>query len=208
MKGWFITFEGGEGAGKTTVVRHVRDELESRGLPHLVLREPGGTELGDYMRAYLLDRHREGLHPRAELMMFNAARAQLVETVIRPALERGYLVLCDRFFDSTMVYQGAGRGLPLEGIRTINLLATDGLEPDLTLLLDIDPAVGIERAGRRGEMSAFDLEMMEFHQRVRAGYLDLARQCPRIRTIDAGREPAEVAAEAAQAVLELLEKTR
>ncbi len=193
-----------EGAGKTTQLRAARAWLESRGTPLLTIREPGGTELGDQIRTILLTPSRETLTPMAELLLFSASRRQLVETVLRPALAQGTVVLCDRFSDSSIAYQGLGRGIPLTTVQQLVHLATDGLEPDLTILLDLPPELGLSRVAHRGEGQddRFEAESLAFHQRVRQGFLELARAHPhRITIVDAARPVEEVTAD----VLELID---
>jgi dTMP kinase len=190
VRGLFITLEGPEGAGKTVLGRRLADALIARGQGVLLTREPGGTELGERVRALLLARSTGDLaiEPTADALLFNAARAQLVAEVIRPALETGNVVLCARFADSTLAYQGYGAGLPIDDLRSIAAVATGGLAPDLTVLLDVDPEVGLRRKapGARNRFEAsFDLD---FHRRVRAGFLELAGQEPkRWRVIDSTR---------------------
>jgi dTMP kinase len=190
VRGLFITLEGPEGAGKTVLGRRLADALIARGQGVLLTREPVGTELGERVRALLLARSTGDLaiEPTADALLFNAARAQLVAEVIRPALETGNVVLCARFADSTLAYQGYGAGLPIDELRSIAAVATGGLAPDLTVLLDVDPEVGLRRKapGARNRFEAsFDLD---FHRRVRAGFLELAGQEPkRWRVIDSTR---------------------
>jgi dTMP kinase len=190
VSGVFITLEGPEGAGKTVLARRVAEALDARGRRVLLTREPGGTDLGERVRALLLERSSGELaiEPRADALLFNAARAQLVAEVIRPALAAGQVVLCARFADSTLAYQGYGAGLPIEELRSIAAVATGGLDPDLTVLLDVDPEVGLRRKspGARNRFEAsFDVE---FHRRVRAGFLALAKQEPeRWRVVDSTR---------------------
>lgn len=190
MSGKFITLEGPEGAGKTVLARRLAEALEGRGHSVRLTREPGGTQLGERVRALLLERSAGDLaiDARADALLFNAARAQLVAEVIRPALEAGDVVLCARFADSTLAYQGYGAGLPIDQLRAIADVATGGLAPDLTVLLDVDPEVGLRRKtpGARNRFEAsFDLD---FHRRVRAGFLELAAQEPgRWRVIDSSR---------------------
>jgi dTMP kinase len=188
--GRFITLEGPEGAGKTVLARRLAEALEQRGHAVRLTREPGGTPLGERVRALLLERLSGDLaiDARADALLFNAARAQLVAEVIRPALEAGEVVLCARFADSTLAYQGYGAGLPIDQLRAIADVATGGLAPDLTVLLDVDPEVGLRRKapGARNRFEAsFDLD---FHRRVRAGFLELAGQEPeRWRVVDSTR---------------------
>lgn len=174
----FITFEGPEGSGKTTQIRLFAEFLRARGYDVLTTREPGGTEISDQIRAVLVNLRNTAMHPRTEILLFQAARAQLVEQVIRPALSRGTLVLSDRYADSTLAYQGYGHGYPLEELRRLIDFATGGLIPDLTFLLDVDPAQGLERKQREGEWNRLDAYDLGFHQRVRAGYLEMARAEP------------------------------
>ncbi len=175
--GLFITFEGGEGSGKSTQLRLLARRLEGAGLPVRMLREPGGTAAGEAIRHILLDPDHAGLDARAELLLYEAARAQLVAEVIEPALAAGEIVLCDRFFDSSTAYQAYGRGLPLEEVRALNAAATGGLAPDRTLVLDVDPALGIERATASGA-DRLEAEDRAFHERVRAGFLAVAEAEP------------------------------
>jgi len=187
VAGRFITLEGPEGAGKTVLAKRLADALRERGDRVRLTREPGGTPLGERVRALLLERSSGDLRidARADALLFNAARAQLVAEVIRPALEAGEVVLSARFADSTLAYQGYGAGLPIDELRSIVAVATGGLEPDLTVLLDVDPAVGLRRKGpgaRNRFEAAFDLE---FHRRVRGGFLALAAAEPaRWRVVD------------------------
>ncbi|HHX39435.1 MAG TPA: dTMP kinase [Armatimonadetes bacterium] len=189
-RGLFITFEGPEGAGKTTQAHLLGEELRRAGREVQLTREPGGDPLAESIRA-LLQNPELTLVPRAELLLFLAARAQHVERVIRPALEAGKVVLCDRFADSTVAYQSYGVGLPQESVHLLNRFATGGLEPDLTLLLDLDVSLGLQR---QGDWSRMELRGVEFHRRVRAGFLALAKEHPeRIRVLDASRPVPEVA---------------
>jgi dTMP kinase len=209
--GRLIAFEGVEGAGKSTQLELLRRALEGRGGPPVgrevvVTREPGGTPVGERVRALLLDPAVE-LHPRAEALLFAAARAELVERVIRPALERGAVVLCDRYLDSSLAYQGGARGLGLGPVEEVNRFATGGLLPDLVVLLDLDPADGLRRrAGHRDRIEAQDLG---FHRRVRDTFRDLAAADPeRFTVVDAAAPAPEVAARVQAAVLALLEGSR
>jgi dTMP kinase len=182
--GYFITFEGVEGCGKTTQIKLLSDLLAARGIRTLLTREPGGCPIADKIRAILLDAENRALSPLAELMLYAAARAQHVTEVITPALEAGKIVLCDRFSDATVAYQSFGRSIDRGIIDSLNLLACQGVSPDLTVLVDCDPSVGLERARRRIEATSgpreerFELEALAFHNRVRAGYQQLAADEP------------------------------
>ena len=198
-RGRFITFEGGEGCGKSTQVKRLAAALEKKGVKVILTREPGGTRLAEMIRTLLKDETEDPPVDRAELLLFLAARAQLVRKVIRPALESGTWVLSDRFSDSTVAYQGYGRGLPVDFVTSANDFACEGLSPDLTLLLDVDPSVASQRMrGREAatNTSADRIERAgdEFHARLRKGFLDLAAaNAPRIAKIDASGTPDEVA---------------
>jgi dTMP kinase len=177
--GKFITFEGPDGSGKTTQIRHLADWLCAQGANVLLTREPGGTEISEQIRCILHDLKNKAMQPRAEILLYSAARAQLVAEKIRPHLVAGGVVLSDRYADSTLAYQGYGHGLELETLRLITAFATDRLRPDLTLLFDVDAETGLRRrlAGG-GEWNRLDDYALAFHQRVRAGYLELARAEP------------------------------
>ncbi len=182
-----MTLEGPEGSGKTVVAKRLAAELGSRGLRVVLMREPGGTRLGERVREILLGRADLGIDPRADALLFNAARAQLVAEVIRPALGAGATVVCARFADSTLAYQGYGAGMPIDELRGLAHVATGGLDPDLTILLDVDPELGIQRkaAGARNRFESIDLD---FHRRVRSGFLELAAAEPqRWRVVDSSR---------------------
>jgi dTMP kinase len=191
----FITFEGGEGSGKSTQLARLAARLKARGVDPVVTREPGGTPLAEGIRALLLDPARRP-GPVAEAFMMEAARADLVTSVIRPALDGGRVVLCDRYDDSTLAYQGAGRGLDDAMLRGWNRAATGGLVPDLTLLFDLDPASGLaRRSAAAGETNRLDREPSAFHARVRERFLALAREAPgRWVVLDATRTPEETEA--------------
>lgn len=181
-RGRFITFEGGEGCGKSTQLRLLAAALEERGFSVLALREPGGTAAGERIREMLLAKESDGLSPMAELMLYEAARAQIVGELIRPALEAGKVVLCDRFTDSTLAYQGFGRGLDVELIRRMNAAATGGLEPDATVMLFIEPQEGLRRAmgvtGGDGGGDRIEAAGLAFHQRVAQGFSRIAMEEP------------------------------
>lgn len=188
----FITFEGAEGCGKSTQARALWRRLVRRGIPVLLTYEPGGTALGNRLRYVLKKRLQDKISPLGELFLFAACRVQIVNEVIRPGLQQGKVVICDRFSDSTTVYQGYGRGLNLETIEEINDLATDGIKPDLTILLDIPPQQGLNRKTSRSS-DRFEAENMAFHHKIRDGYLKLAAEEPaRWLTIDATMPRAEI----------------
>ena len=193
QSGTFITIEGPEGAGKTTQAELLGRHLTGLGRQAVVVREPGGTPLGEEIRAILLQHREGGIGPRTDALLFNAARAQLVQDVIRPALQRGDTVISTRFSDSTLAYQGYGLGLPLDALREIEVFATSGLVPDRTVLLDLAVQDGLSRkspAERTRFETAYDLS---FHDRVRDGFLALARRDPnRFLIVDAAAEPATV----------------
>ncbi len=198
MKGRFITFEGGEGCGKSTQVRRLKEALEAEGHEVLLTREPGGTRLSELIRGLLKDEREDPPCDRAELLLFLAARAQLVRNVIRPALDAGTWVVSDRFSDSTFAYQGYGRGLPLDVLRLANDFACEGLRPDLTVLLDVDTETSRARLRKREAATNTTADRIEqagdaFHARLRQGFLEMAAQEPnRIVTIEASGTPDEV----------------
>jgi dTMP kinase len=181
----FITFEGGEGSGKSTQMQRLARHLEASGREVVCTREPGGTDVAEALRAVLLDPELV-TGPRTELLILAAARADHVARLIRPALNRQAIVLSDRFDDSTRVYQGLAGGIDSVLLETTNRLATEGLTPELTLLFDIDPTLGLRRVDARGELDGLDRRPLAFHQAVRAGFLELAHRWPeRFRVIDA-----------------------
>lgn len=174
----FITLEGPEGSGKTSHLPDLAEFLREDGWNVLTTREPGGTDIGDQVRQVLMRIDNTAMNPRAETLLFLAARAQLVAQVIRPALDKGSVVISDRYGDSTLAYQGYGHGNDLSIIRQMLDFATGGLKPDLTVLLDVDPAIGLRRKKSEGEWNRLDAYELDFHRRVRAGYLELAREDP------------------------------
>lgn len=201
----FITLEGPEGSGKSSQVFPLAEFLRESGYDVLTTREPGGTPIGDQVRQVLLDKENNEMKLRTEILLFQASRAQLVEEVIRPHLEKGGLVLCDRYADSTLAYQGYGYGRDMDELRTIVRFATGGLTPDLTLLLDMDVEVGLKRRQKGGDVNRLDIFELTFHQRVREGYQLLARQEPhRWVVIDADRSSVQVQKEIRQVVLKRL----
>jgi dTMP kinase len=189
-KGLFITFEGGEGCGKSTQARLLLNNLQNRDIPALLTHEPGGTHLGNRIRAVLKIKRDFDISPQAELFLFAACRAQLIKEVILPALDTGRNVICDRFSGSTLAYQGYGRGLGLDLIESINSAATGGLEPDLIFLLDLQPETGLGRKHNTGN-DRFEAEHIAFHRRVRDGYLELAGRDPGRWVVIEARQPVE-----------------
>jgi len=185
-RGSFITIEGGEGAGKTTMMERMADWLTARGRRVVRTREPGGTELAEKLREILLDRNTVGLSGQTELLLMFASRAQHLTELIRPALQRGDTVLCDRFTDATWAYQGGGRGLPEADIAVLERLVHGDLQPDLTVLLDLPVAQGLRRASQRSESDRFESESGGFFERVRQAYLRRAAEAPeRFAVVDA-----------------------
>lgn len=208
----FITFEGIEGSGKSTALRLVAEALREKGFDPVLTCEPGGTALGRSLRSILLNVRSSNISGRAELLLFLADRAQHVAELIVPAQEAGQVILCDRYCDSTFAYQGYGRSLDLEYLRSLNTAATGGLMPDLTLLLDLPVPCGLERAGRRNREEGtvisegrFDAESLDFHERVRQGYLALAAEDPgRFAVIDASQCEDDVVLQCLSAVEQAL----
>jgi dTMP kinase len=202
----FITLEGPEGGGKTTQLVALAQRLRQSGYPVLATREPGGTPIGDEIRQVLMAMKNAAMQPRTEILLFQASRAQLVAEVIRPALAAGQVVLCDRYADSTVAYQGYGyqQFSPAE-LRPIIEFATGGLKPDLTILLDLDVVAGLQRRAQDGGWNRLDGQQVEFHQRVRQGYLEMARAEPqRWVIVDAGQPAGQVQADILRVVLSRL----
>ena len=199
----FITFEGGEGSGKSSAMREVAARLEKEGIPFIVTREPGGTPIAEEIRGVILDKKNTAMDPRTEALLYAASRRQHLVEKVWPALKEGKLVLCDRFLDSSLAYQGGARGLGIDQILSINLFATEGSFPDLTLLFDIEPETGLERiaANKGREVNRLDLEKMAFHHAVRAGFHELAKRYPeRYVVLDASKPLQEVVEDAYQAI--------
>ena len=199
MRGIFITFEGIEGSGKTTLMDLVAHALREKGFDPLLSREPGGTDLGIALRNVLLDPGVAGMEAVTELMLFGADRAQHVAEVVRPTLEAGGMILCDRFSDATLAYQGHGRGVPPETVNAVDGAARGGIRPDMTVLLDLPAELGLERARRRNNLAAdqsesrIDEEELAFHHRVREGYLRIMKEDPeRFLLLDGESQPPEL----------------
>jgi len=202
-RGVFITLEGGDGGGKSTQAPVVRAWLEQRGRTVLMTREPGGSPLAEAIRGVVLQDWAEGVEPMTEALLIFAARAAHVAATIRPALEAGTDVICDRFVDASYAYQGAGRGVPTEWLATLEQRVLNGLKPDLVLVLDVDPAIGLARAKARGDANRFDTESLAFSNRVRQAYLQRAAADPaRYAVIDAAQPNAAVSA----AIIQILEQ--
>jgi dTMP kinase len=174
----FITLEGPEGSGKSTQVRRLIRRLKDHGVQIVQTREPGGTSIGDQVRSILMDLENTAMHPTTEILLFSASRAQHVHEVIKPNLERGAVVICDRYYHSTLAYQGYGHGLDLEALKQITRFATSSLDPDLILLLDLPSEAGLQRRRTDGDWNRMDDYQLAFHQRVRQGYLTMAAADP------------------------------
>ena len=192
----FITLEGPEGSGKTSHIPYLIEYLREKGYTVFPTREPGGTSIGEQIREVIHDLKNAEMHPRTETLLYQAARAQIVEEVIRPRLQAGEIVLSDRYADSTIAYQGYGHQQDIEQVRALIRYATGGLIPDLTILLDLDVEVGLKRKQKADEWNRLDAYTIEFHRRVRAGYLEMVKQEPgRWVVVDAGRAWDDVQAE-------------
>lgn len=198
----FITFEGSEGSGKTSQIAALVPYLRAAGYSVLATREPGGTAIGDQIRKVLVDMQNEAMQPRTEILLFQASRAQLVEQCIRPHLLAGGVVICDRYGDSTLAYQGYGYQRDLGELRSLIHFATGGLQPDLTLFLDVDTEVGLSRRSQQGGVNRLDALQADFYRRVRQGYLQMVQAEPeRWVCIDAGQPPERVQAAVREVVM-------
>ncbi|MBG9446549.1 dTMP kinase [Cytobacillus firmus] len=194
-KGKFITVEGPEGAGKTTIIDMLATNLAEEGYQVLQTREPGGIEIAEQIRSVILDKKNTKMDPRTEALLYAAARRQHLAEKVKPALDEGYIILCDRFIDSSLAYQGYARGLGIEEVYSINSFAIEGMMPELTLYFDIDPEAGLDRINQHKgrEVNRLDLEKLDFHHKVREGYLKLMELYPeRIFKIDASKPLEEV----------------
>jgi len=208
MTGAFITIEGVEGCGKTTQVARLKDRLESLGHAVVVTREPGGTPIAEAIRGLLLDPANAAMSPTAELLLYEAARAQHVDERIRPALKSGCVVVCDRFADSTTAYQGAGRALPTETVRALHEIATRGTWPDMTIVIDVPVEEGLSRAARSNPKDRMEREPVAFHEQVRAGFLRLAEQEPeRVMVVD-GLQSVDAVSEEINALVDAMLSAR
>ncbi len=188
--GLFVTLEGPDGSGKTTQEKLLTEYLQARGLSVVCTREPGGTEIGEQIREVIFSKKSDAIRDETEVLLFSAARAQIVGQLIRPALDAGKIVLCDRYADSTLAYQGYGLGLDLGALRAITRFATGGLVPDLTFYIDVPVEDGLARK-RGGDVNRLDEKDVAYHQRVRAGYLEMARQEPGRWVVIDGTQPRE-----------------
>lgn len=200
----FITIEGPEGSGKTTATNRVVEELIKRGFDVVRTREPGGTPIAEQIRNVILDKQNTGMDPRAEALLYAAARRQHLVEKIWPATKEGKLVICDRYIDSSLAYQGGARGLGIQEIIDINMFATDNTWPDLTILFDIEPELGLARIAKNAdrEVNRLDLEKIEFHKKVRETFLLLAKKQPeRFIVIDASKDPDTVFKNTLEAIL-------
>jgi dTMP kinase len=216
MKGTFITFEGGEGSGKSTQARLLTGYLQQKGYDVISTREPGGTEIGDAVRAVLLNPEFQEMGNVTELLLLAASRAQNVHQRIKPGLERGAVIICDRFIDSTLAYQGYGRNFDLKLLEALNRLATGGVTPDLTILLDLPAEVGLKRAkaldkgeAKDGEGDRIEQEDIDFHLRLRKGFLELAEREPdRFRTLEVAADIETTQGRVVQVVKEYFQSRR
>lgn len=207
MTGLFITLEGPEGAGKSTNREYLAERLRAQGLDVLMTREPGGTPLAERIRELLLAPSDEPMHSDTELLLVFAARAQHIAQVIRPALERGAVVLCDRFTDATYAYQGGGRGLSLTRIEQLETFVQGALRPDMTLIFDLPVEIGLSRAAARGRLDRFEQEGLAFFEAVRSAYLDRARKAPeRYRIVNAARPLSAVQQDLQHILSEVVER--
>lgn len=206
--GYFITVEGPEGAGKTTAIEHLMKELESLGIEAVLTREPGGIEIAEKIREVILNKNHTAMDGRTEALLYAAARRQHLAEKVLPALREGKVVLCDRFIDSSLAYQGHARGLGIDEVLSINEFAIQDTWPDLTLLFDVAPEIGLQRiaANSGREQNRLDMEKLSFHEKVYEGYQEVMRRYPdRIVKIDAAKEPEEIVAHALAAIKKGLE---
>ncbi|WP_370223859.1 dTMP kinase [Cytobacillus sp.] len=206
-KGKFITVEGPEGAGKTTIIDMLASNLTKEGYQVLQTREPGGIEIAEQIRSVILDKNNTKMDPRTEALLYAAARRQHLAEKVKPAMDKGFIILCDRFIDSSLAYQGYARGLGIDEVYSINSFAIEGMMPELTLYFDIEPEDGLDRINQHKgrEVNRLDLEKLDFHHKVREGYLKLMELYPeRITKIDASRPVEEVYQQAERKLKELI----
>lgn len=208
MKGLFISFEGNDGSGKSSVIKAVHKELIEQGYDVILSREPGGSKIAEKIREIILDKDNLGMDDWTEALLYAASRREHLQKTVIPALEKGQIILCDRFLDSSLAYQGKARKLGIENVYKMNEYATNGLLPDLTLLVCVHPEIGLERIGKnRGEKDRLELETIEFHHNVYDGYLEVLEKYPdRIVKIDGERTPEEVASSALSVVLNFVKE--
>lgn len=206
MKGIFITFEGTEGSGKTSVIKEVKKHYELKGYAVMVTREPGGISISEKIRDILLNKENTEMDPRTEALLFAAARRQHLVEKIKPALTKGMIVLCDRFVDSSLVYQGYARNIGIDKVYDINYFAIEDALPDLTIFVDVRPEVGLKRVFQtpNREVNRLDLENMEFHKLIYSGYLELAKKYDRIKKVNGEQNIEEVAKEAINLIDKIL----
>ena len=206
MKGIFITFEGGEGSGKTTIIKRLTEELTQKGYSVVCTREPGGSKIAEGIRNIILDKENPEMDYMTEALLYAASRAQHLSEKVKPALKEGKVVLCDRYLDSSLAYQGYARGLGIDRVYDINLYATEGLLPNLTLFVDIAPSVGLDRIKQNHrEEDRLDKEKIDFHERVHSGYLEVARRFPeRIKVVDGEQSVEEVYADVKKIIFDYL----
>ena len=202
----FITFEGGEGCGKTTLIEKLVVDLEKRGIKTFKTREPGGSKISEEIRNVILNKENTEMDYRTEALLYASSRRQHLVEIVLPAIEKGYLVICDRYLDSSLAYQGYARGLGIDEVYNINLYATQGILPDLTILIDQDPRIGLARiANNNRNTDRLDVEKISFHDNVRKGYLEVAKKFPeRIKTINGERPLEDVYNDVLKIVLEKL----
>ena len=203
----FLTIEGGEGTGKTTIINMLADELEKRGVSILKTREPGGSKIAEEIRNVILDVKNTNMDYMTEALLYAASRKQHLEEIVKPAINEGKLVISDRYIDSSLAYQGNARGLGIKTIYDINMYATEGFLPDLTILIDLPPEVGLKRISQNNrDVNRLDLEVSEFHNLVRSGYLKIAKMFPnRIKVIDGNRKLDDVYHDVLELVIAYLE---
>jgi dTMP kinase len=208
MQGVFITFEGNDGSGKSTVIERIAEELKKNGREVILTREPGGIKISEQIRQIILDKNNSEMDSRTEALLYAASRRQHVFEKIRPALEKGNIVLCDRFIDSSLAYQGYARGIGIDEVYNLNLFATGGLLPDLTIYIEINPEVGFSRMKQNSrELDRLELESISFHKAVHEGYRLIAdRFKDRIVTINGEKTPQEVIEEAKEVVLDFMNR--